>query len=219
MIYQTKYSCLSKPLTNTSITVTNDGKTNYQQEHSTLWEYKNEETEKKYITLMTNALIFEYKQSQYEHFHSFFDDFEYMFKKFQDSFVIKEFTRLGLRYINEIEISGINPLNWDNYLSLDLAQAIKAGVTSNSRVARSMHQLHLIQDDIIVIFNYGLYNKKNYPNPVLIPAVVLDIDCYIPNKVPDEDILTSIQKLNLHAEKLFESSIGENLRKIMETLS
>jgi uncharacterized protein (TIGR04255 family) len=74
----------------------------------------------------------------------------------------KEFTRLGLRYINEIEKPGTanDPLNWEGYLNLELAQSVKAGLIKDLRVARSMHQLHLIKDDVTILFNYGLYNKN-----------------------------------------------------------
>jgi uncharacterized protein (TIGR04255 family) len=177
--------------------------------------YKNEEEGKKIISLMPNALVFEYKQLQYEHFNSFSNDIVFILQQFQKNYSVTEFTRLGLRYINEIEIPGIDPLNWEGYLNSELAQAVKAGLIKNLRVARSMHQLHLIKDDIIIIFNYGLYNKS-YPNPVLFPALVLDYDCYIPNSLSEEDVLNSIKKLNKVAGELFENSIGESLRTLME---
>ncbi len=192
-------------------------KTQSQNEIS-VWEYKNEKDGKRYITLMSNALVFEYKHFQYEHFDSFYANVQVVLQIFQKNYLIREFTRLGLRYINEIEIPLPDPFHWEGYLSSELSQALKAGIIENMRVARSMHQLHFIKDDVITIFNYGLYNKS-YPNPILTPAIILDYDCFIPKALPEEDILSSAQKLNKIAEKLFENSIGNSLREKMELLS
>lgn len=179
--------------------------------------YKNDQEGKKNITLMPNALVFEYKQSQYQNFNSFFYDIGFIFEKFQENYSLPEFNRLGLRYINEIQLPGGDPLNWEGYLNQNLVCAIKAGIIKDVRITRSMHQLHLIKEDILIVFNYGLYNK-NYPNPVLLPIAVLDYDCYVPTTLVEGDVLNSIKKLNKIAEEMFENSIEQSLRDLMESV-
>lgn len=179
------------------------------------WGHQNDKDGKKAVYLLPNAIIFEYKEGQYKHFPAFYKDMGYVYEKFQNNYNINEFTRLGLRYVNEIVVPGIDPLNWDGYIKSNLSAAIRAGLSSNSKLVRSMHQLHFLKEDIITIFNYGIHNK-DYPNPVSRPAIILDYDCYIVGKITNDEVFKKIEELNVFASDLFESSIDDNLRVIME---
>lgn len=76
------------------------------------------------VYLLPQALIIEHKQKQYKNFAEFYKDVEYIYKILQTNYNISNYSKIGLRYINEIMVPGINPLDWHDYIRSELASAI-----------------------------------------------------------------------------------------------
>lgn len=182
------------------------------------WEYFNKDSNDKIVTLLKNAIIFECRNRQYKDFISFKEDAEFILNNLQKSYSIDEFNRMGLRYINEIIIPENNPLDWQGFINSDLSNAIKAGVANNFQPVRSMHQLQFKDDEITVLFNYGIFNR-DYPNPVAKPELILDYDYYISSVLNKNEIVDKLVCLNSISKQMFESSIGDRLREKMEVIN
>lgn len=181
------------------------------------WEHRNEPNGTKVVVLAPTFLSIEYTPGPYEHFPEFMKNWSAVFNAFTKHYEVEQFTRAGLRYINEIVIPDGNPLDWDGLISEGLITAVKSGETDNLEMTRSMHQYSAKRDDISVRFVYGIKNPE-YPNAVARREFVLDYDCYISGVVERDEVLNRVSELNTICAEMFESSIEEGLRKRMEVI-
>jgi len=106
-------------------------------------------------------------------------------------------------------------LNWKGYIRSQLEEAINSEQTPELKLVRSMHQLHLLKEEVSVTFNYGILNK-DYPNPISKPSPILDYDSYIAGEIISEDILKKLKTLNSLVSGLFNNDITEKLKELME---
>jgi uncharacterized protein (TIGR04255 family) len=188
-----------------------------QQLKGWVWQHREKEGGDKIISLSFDFLAIEYNQSEFKHFPEFNENFKSIYSAFQELYKVKEFPRIGLRYINEIDIPEGNPLDWDSLISESLVSSVKAGYVDGMKLSISMHQLHTIKNDISVLFQYGIFNP-DYPNPVARKQFILDYDCYIPSPTADSEVLECVKQLNSVAEEMFEQSIENGLRDRMEVI-
>ncbi len=215
------------PIQNTikelEVSLSSDGEKILKEKTSWVWQYIHKNCSDKSVSLQKNAFIFECRNSEYKNFITFRDDVEYILSKFLDNYSVSQFTRMGLRYINEIFIPEKSPLDWDGFISPDLCKAIKAGITKSGITSsflpvRSMHQLQVKNDEITIMFNYGIFNK-DYPNPIAKPELILDYDYYISSLLDKNEILDKLTDLNSLSKHMFESSIENELRKQMGVIN
>ncbi|MES2863546.1 MAG: TIGR04255 family protein [Bacteroidota bacterium] len=123
--------------------------------------------------------------------------------------------RMGLRYINEINIYGeTNPLEWDEYINKDLTSIFR--VTENSQnIIRAFHNLELKQDDIILKFQYGI-NNADYPAVIKKKMFTLDLDASYTGILKQHEIDDYLKKQHSVIQNQFEFSITEKLREKFE---
>jgi uncharacterized protein (TIGR04255 family) len=119
--------------------------------------------------------------------------------------------RIGLRYINQIEIKNGDPLSWRGYINNSLLSVIDSFFKSMKEdVARSMGQTTLNRDDYILIFHYGV-NNSEYPSRVVRKEFILDYDCYT-RDVQGSDIINDyLVPFHYEILRLFKMSIGSKL--------
>lgn len=136
---------------------------------------------------------------------------------FIKTFEIKSINRLGLRYINEIRLENKNLLNWDNYINDYLLGALKFATYIKKGASRAMGQIELKEENSNINFNYGMWNS-NYPNEINEKIFILDFDGYskFPLDVNTMNLSDILKEYNKKIEELFESSIEEDLRKILK---
>ncbi|MHB8278996.1 MAG: TIGR04255 family protein [Candidatus Humimicrobiaceae bacterium] len=127
-----------------------------------------------------------------------------------------EIKRLGLRYINKIIIKEGNPYEWVGLINDQLIGQLNGFLTDNSDITRYMSQMIISKDEYGITFNYGIYNSE-YPAKIARKEFILDYDCYT-NECIFEEVENRIEKFNLEIKKLFEKSIENKLRKIMEII-
>jgi uncharacterized protein (TIGR04255 family) len=205
----------SQPITQVSVKVSPTESGIEQQHSGQIWIHRNEEKGQRYVFLAPDYFSLEYKKQEYKHLTEFENDLSYVFTEFDKTCKIPEFSRIGLRYINDIILKEGNPYDWNNLINKNLITSTMAGMIDDMKLTRSMHQFMAIyKEDINVLFQYGIYNPE-YPNPVAIRQFILDIDCHIKGAIPSADVIKRISDLNDIAIIMFERSIEDGLREIM----
>ncbi|MEP7244115.1 MAG: TIGR04255 family protein [Gammaproteobacteria bacterium] len=167
------------------------------------------------VTLTPEFFALEYKgRDAYKNFAEFRTELVEVYGKFKAAYGVTEYTRIGLRYINEISIPEGEALDWDGLISADLITGIKPLFAEPLRMTRSMHQISGIKDDISCLINYGL-NNPDYPNPIARREFVLDLDSYIEGGIAEAEAMRKIDSLYAVCKQMFETSIGAGLRQRM----
>ncbi len=208
----------SKPLSEISMKMSRSGSSIRQEIIGKVREHTNKEG-KKILILNPDFLLLEYREGAYSHFPDFKDDMSLIYNEFQNIFDIPTFSRIGLRYINEIKFSEGTPLNWKNIIKDSFVESTFAGLLKEMKLTRSMHQFMAKHgEDISVLFQYGIFNPE-FPNPISRREFILDIDCFISATVEKTEIIGRLEELNKVAEVMFENSIDDGLRKEMEVVN
>jgi len=149
--------------------------------------------------------------------YSTFEDFGAHFTTLVDSLfdVSKELRvrRLGLRYINNIELAGRNSFSWSTYLNRNLLSIFKLS-QDKAKIARAFHNLELNLGDYTLRFQYGMPNP-DYPAPIRKRIFVLDYDAYSVGVLTKDEIRQSLPVLHDEIESMFESCITDKLRGMM----
>jgi uncharacterized protein (TIGR04255 family) len=217
-IKETYPNVRSNPLTQISMKMSPTGSAIQQEVIGKVREHTSEE-KKKILMLNPDSLLLEYRDGIYSHFPEFKEDMDLIYKEFQTIYDIPTFSRIGLRYINEIKFPEGNPLDWKGFIKDFLVTTTLPGLSNKMKLTRSMHQFMAKHgEDISVLFQYGIFNPV-YPNSVSRREFILDIDCFISATIEKSEIIKRLEQLNATAEMIFEDSIEDELRKEMEVLN
>jgi len=157
--------------------------------------------------------------NKYVRFSAFYDLFKTGVLIMQGVIDINEFKRIGLRYINTIELDELKALSdWREFINADfIPDYSKIRIdASNFSLRRNMNTFIFKDGEYAVNVNLGLWNRE-FPSIISNDkSVILDIDCYIDNVLLNkEDILSKPDNMNKVALLYFESLITDKLRKIM----
>lgn len=136
---------------------------------------------------------------------------------FRRHYDLTELKQLGLRYINQVRVSEGHPLDWRGLINPHLLVDWENGIYEPQALLRSLHESHLCHDDWRVVFRYGLFNPE-YPSPVCRKEFILDYDCHRAGEMEVENAENLILEAHAIIENLFESSICQGLRDIMEAV-
>lgn len=118
--------------------------------------------------------------------------------------------RLGLRYINEINLNEKNPLDWKKYINPKLT-SIFGATQDPDNIIRAFHNLEMKYDDIILKFQYGIHNQ-DYPAIIKKKTFTLDLDASFSGILKQHEIDDYILKQHSYIQKQFEFSITDKLR-------
>lgn len=138
----------------------------------------------------------------------FLDIAEKLFENFSNELQVK---RLGLRFINSIEVSSKNPFYWGSYLNTNLLSIFKI-TKDKKQIARAFNNLEINFGDFLLRFQYGMHNP-DFPAPIRKKIFILDFDAY-------SNILFGINEIEatlpIYHEKIveyFEKSIKDGFRR------
>lgn len=136
---------------------------------------------------------------------------ELFFKKYPDLAI----NRVGMRYINEINIAGVDYFDWSEYINESLISSFDF-FDEKDKIRRVMSTVALKEDeDISVNFSYGIFNQY-FPNEISEKSFILDYDCYSRVGVSSDDknleIVNRADKYHKIIKKYFEQSITEIFR-------
>ncbi len=174
------------------------------------WLFSNKNKNKK-LEVGLNYIYLEYTNHSYKNSLELLSDINALIFPFLESYEIGTARRVGLRYTNEINLNEKNPLDWSKYINKKLIGGLDFG---SKKIARSMGQVILKEENGDLVFNFGMWNK-DYPNQILNKEFILDFDCYSNLGISRDKIIERVKEYNNIIEGLFEDSITDNFRKIL----
>jgi len=176
--------------------------------------FAKDDTGNKCIELTTESLSLMNLNRSFTNFDDFFGQFSEIYESFEDTYQVNEFTRVGLRYINQVDLDQGNALDWNGYLSDEVIHATISRIPERFALSRSMHQVVSSHNDVTLVANYGIHNP-DFPAPAVRRQFILDFDCYITGAVNRDAMLRRVADLNDVCENAFEASIEARLRDAM----
>jgi len=125
-------------------------------------------------------------------------------------------SRLGLRYINHIDIPKHDPYEWGDLINRELLGLFEHFSDRKNIINRIFHIVeYKYEDDIQLKFQFGVPNP-DFPAPVRAPLFVLDMDAYYNGLQDKNDISDNLNNSHERIQHLFENSITDNLRRLMD---
>ncbi|HUQ84898.1 MAG TPA: TIGR04255 family protein [Candidatus Limnocylindrales bacterium] len=173
----------------------------------TIWNFYGKEREKT-LSVAEQNLFIEYRT--YKSFENLKEEFLSVLNAYLKDFPDAQINRLGLRYVNNIEIYESNPTDWHEYISGDLLSSFK--ITSNEeKLTRNFHILGAVKDECNLTFQFGMHNP-DYPAPIKKKVFILDFDSYFQGEQEISGIEKNIELSHELIQKYFEKSITQKLR-------
>jgi len=169
-------------------------------------------TKKRIVSFENNNIIVEFKE--YTHFEEYLKIVDLVIKSLFQQFPSIISTRLGLRYINQINLEEKHPFKWDTLLNKSLLESLNF-ISNKKDMSRYITLIELAKEDYKLRFQCGIANSL-YPSPIIKKEFVLDYDCYTFESLEKiEEILDKIIEFKDIITDMFEKSIEDGLRKVM----
>lgn len=143
----------------------------------------------------------------------FLSDFRILLNAIYDKYPDLQIKRFGMRYINHIKIEEDGPFDWEKYLNENLIAIFKVP-EDKTKISRAFNNLELNCSDYTLKFQYGMYNQ-DYPATIKKKLFILDIDAYYDGIMTKTDIEEFIPIFHNEIQKLFENSIKDEYRSIL----
>lgn len=183
------------------------GKVERQKTEFNEWNFfANEKKKRLCLTKDTFFLLY----NRYLNFEDLTVPFNALLKLLNSKHTDLQINRVGMRYINQINMLDGDPFEWGNYLNADLLCIFKIPNTKND-ISRAMHILELNIDDIKLKYQYGMHNP-DHPASIKKKIFVLDFDAFKLGALSFEEVEHIIPILHEKIELLFEKSITDGLR-------
>ena len=177
------------------------------------WHYYGKNREK-HLTITPNMTFVEY--NKYEYYEMLKEDFLSVSKALFDSYPKIQVKRLGLRYVDNIDIPNESPTEWDKYLKPEL-NTIFALAGNRETISRAFHVLEFNYGEDFLRFQFGMFNP-DYPAPIKKKIYTLDFDMYVTKILNKTDIEETLDRFHEKVSEFFEEVITDELRKIMEPI-
>ncbi|MEI7608546.1 MAG: TIGR04255 family protein, partial [Rhodospirillaceae bacterium] len=175
------------------------------------WVFFGRDRSKRLSITQQAAYISYAKYMKYEDVKS---DFSAITKLFVDNYPDAYTARLGMRYINSIEIYDMkDPTRWDYYIAKPLLIDTKL-FNNKHGITRLFSVAELKYDDIDIRLQFGMPNT-DYPAPIRRPQFVIDIDGYMQTPHMLAESPQHIDRVHTYIQLLFEKSITQKLRDRM----
>jgi uncharacterized protein (TIGR04255 family) len=175
------------------------------------WVFFNK-TKTRIISFEFDNIIVEFKE--YTHFEDFLKIINLVTKSLFELFPSIVSTRLGVRYINRINLEEKDPFEWNNLLNKSLSDSMNF-ISNKEDLSRHITLIELTKEDYRLRFQYGIANSL-YPSSIIRKEFVLDYDCFTFESLEkQEEILDTVKEFNEVISNMFEKSIEDGLRKVM----
>lgn len=174
------------------------------------WHYYGNNREK-HLTISPNTMLIEY--NKYEYYEMLRDDFLSVSSALFDAYPNSQVNRLGLRYIDKINLNEEEPTQWDKYLKPSLYSIFNIA-DKKEEISRAFHVLEFNYGEDSLRFQFGMFNP-DYPAPIKKKEYVLDHDMYIMKLLDRTDIPQTLDHFHDKIISSFENVITDDLRKAM----
>ena len=181
----------------------------------THWVFHGKQREK-HLTIAPNAIIFSIKK--YISYEDFIGDTRVIISEFYKKYKDLSASRVGLRYVNILDITEENPLDWSKYIKENMLGIIDFHGEQNGEqtcLTRSFHILEYNFEGQALKFQFGIANP-DYPAVVKRKQFVLDIDSYFHGAIEEKEIFDCVQMAHEKIQDFFEKSITDNTRQLMK---
>lgn len=166
----------------------------------------------KWLQIQPKAMFVSYKR--YTTYQELRSDFIGICNALFEAFHEAQPSRLGLRYINQINAGSGNPLNWSTFINGELL-GLFSFKSEDAEFNRIFHTLeYVIKEEFNLRFQFGLHNP-DYPATIRRRLFTLDYDAYYKGLLEPGDVETSLDSFHQVIQAMFEGSITENLREKM----
>jgi len=176
----------------------------------TEWKFFGKNREKELRITPSTILVVCKDYSSYEKFK---DDFLSICNMISKTFDEAQASRIGLRYVNHLRLKTGDPIKWNGYISSELLGLFSFKIP-DARFARLFHMLEFSFANFLLRFQFGMPNP-DYPAPIKQKIFVLDLDAFRHDLLNLAQLDTDLDNFHLEIQKLFESSITEKMRKIL----
>lgn len=122
--------------------------------------------------------------------------------------------RIGLRYVNLIDLNEPKPLEWKKYVNENILGIIDFH-EEKQFLTRVFHIVEYNFDGLSVKYQFGVANP-DYPAQIKKKHFVLDIDAYSHGAFDYGDILNSVEDAHKKIQDIFERSITNETRQLMK---
>jgi uncharacterized protein (TIGR04255 family) len=185
----------------------------FQRERTefTEWRFSSNDRRKN-LTVIPTAIIVEVKN--YESYKILKSDFISVIDKFFNYYKDAIGNRLGLRYINEISLSDGDPFSWNDLLNSTMLSLFEF-CENKEVVSRIFNIIEFNYSEYFIRYQFGVPNP-DYPSPIIKKSFVLDFDAYVESELTTHDISDDLDKFHENIQKLFEKSITDKFRSIID---
>lgn len=180
----------------------------------TQWHYYGKNRDKRLA--IASAFLFA-TYSQYTTYEDLKADFLTVLRILFEAYPDTRASRVGLRYINNLDVSSTNPFSWSPYINNGMLGLFDF-FQDQEHLTRIFHIVESRFDDLNVKFQFGLPNP-DFPSKIKKPLFVLDLDGYVQGLQDYPEIASNIDRAHERVQELFEHSITDELRRIMRATS
>lgn len=174
------------------------------------WIFHGRQREK---TLAITPNAFSYNTKKYISFESTRDDFVEVLEAFFGENKDVTAGRIGLRYINVIDIPDEDPLLWETYINEKMLGIIDFHKDKHF-LTRAFHILEYNFDGLAIKYQFGMANP-DFPAPIKKKQFILDIDAFSHGALECDDVIEFLENAHLKIQDIFEASITDKTREIM----
>lgn len=195
-------------ITNTDLMINVDTNTLNQRNKETVKCVLRKKDQTATLTIEHNAIVISY--IKYDNADILKEDI-----KILDTILKKvSITRIGLRYINYLQNNMFGDIDWDLYINSSILNNYK--VNYNGSLLQSITVTDIKYDDYIIRFQHGIHNQ-NYPADRVKDAFVLDFDAYTNDISSYYNLEDIVKKWNEQIDYLFELSITDDFREVLNS--
>lgn len=166
---------------------------------------------KKVLKIAPQTLLISYKD--YASYNQLREDFDDILGLFFTAYVDAQPHRLGLRYVNSIGFSEGHPLEWNGLLNSRLLGLFDF-VPKSENLSRLFHVIEFNDSQSNLRFQFGMPNP-DYPAIIRQKLFILDFDAYYQGLIEKEELADQLDRSHIKIQELFELSITDNLRTMM----
>lgn len=188
--------------------------TSTREQRFTQWNFHGRNREKLFCI---EPQAFYVRYAIYESYETLRSEFLAVGRAIFDSFDQAQPSRLGLRYINQIEPSGRGPLAWNEYVNGELLGLLSYKM-EGAQPIRIWNNVELAFDEFNLRFQFGVHNP-DLPARIKRGEFILDYDAYFKGLIDPDEISDQLDKYHDTIQTMFERSITDDLREVMNAAS
>lgn len=177
---------------------------------ATEWTFYGKEREKRFVVVPNAAIVSIKKYLSYESLKAdLVDPLRVMSSELADL----TFSRIGLRYVNVIELPEGDPLSWDGYVNEKILGIIDFH-EEKQYLSRAFHILEYNFDGQALKFQFGIINP-DFPAVIRKRQFVLDMDSYFHGAYDFDQVWSCLDAAHEKIQAFFEKSITDRTRLLM----